>query len=169
MNNTIIDPSVDREVLMQTWICNVRFQIPSELRNREYIRWLTELFQEFLGFCHPTKNASEQMRFYFPEEVGSQGGVGMIYLGDTFFHGCKLYAYDGESRRSPGDWKGIMMRDHEDMRSQVEPIYRMANLFERFLCGKGISFQRIGRLVGGEEVLQELKLGVIEPHLPTRI
>ena len=97
------------------------------------------------------------MRFYFPDENGSQGGVGMIYLDGAFFNGCKLYAYDGVSGHNPGDWKGIMMRDHEDMRSQVGPVYRLANIFQKFLMQKGIQHQRIGRLIGGEEIFQELK------------
>ncbi len=147
---TTLDPTTDGRVLMQTWIPNVRFQIPSELRTRDYMRWLSELFVEFIGYCHPTKNKGEQMRFYFDEEVGREGGIGHIYLGDVFFQGCKLYAYDGESSRSPGDWKGIMMRDHEDKRSQVEPIYRMAGLFEKFLNEKSIPHQRIGRRVEGK-------------------
>jgi hypothetical protein len=157
MNPTIIDPATDEKTLMTKWLPQARFQLPSELKLRDYMRWLTQTFIEFLKFCHPTENHWEWERFYFPAENGHEGGIGNIMVGEVHFDGCKLHAYDGESRGNPGDWKGFMMRDHADKRSKVAPIYLFANHFERFCRQYGIVCKRYGRPVEGhDEVLQEL-------------
>ncbi len=146
----------DKSILHELFVCRVFFGIPSDLRERDYVEWLTLHFQAFIRSLSDDRgNHNEAERFYFSPH-GQQGGIGMLNIGETYFYGCKVYVFDGRTVPYTERKQGILMRDHEDMRSQVKPIYEFAERFEKFLSLRGIPYTRFGRKVGHCEDLQQV-------------
>ena len=135
----------DKSRMYEDFVPSIRFQIPSELRLNHYIDFVTQLFQDFIrDLSDQSVNQFVAERFYFGN-VGEEGGVAGIYMGEKYFSYCKLYAYDGEHDNNVSDWKGVWMRNHMDQSSRVQDLYELAERFEIFLQGKGIDYQRFGQ------------------------
>ncbi len=144
----------NKDNFFETYTPRVHFHIVSDLTGCEYVRWLTDHFQAFIRFLsNNMRNESAASRFYF-SAVGQQGGVGGIHIGEKYFDSCKLYVYDGGERGFGEDKKGIVMRDHEDIRSKVAPVYELAEWFEKYLVLHNVPYTRFGYTLNREEVVQ---------------
>lgn len=145
----ILSKSDDKSAILGIWEPRVFFQIPSELHKDEYLKWINQLFSRFVrGLSDKVQNETASYRTV-ADELKMQGGISSCYIGDYYFPGCKGYVYDDDF--SFGDEpkkKGVLMRDHEDIRHMTEPVYRMAEAFELHLRTLGIPFERLGRKVG---------------------
>lgn len=145
---TVFKAGQDKSRLREKWIPFVRFEIPSDLKGDGYIRWLQNLFADFIRSLSDSKLNQNYADFCLAK-VGDEGGVADIHIGKEYFDHCKLFVYDGNS--SPFRfyiWKGIVMRNHSDQLWKVEPLYKLAEEFESFLRKKGVAYLRFGRLIG---------------------
>jgi len=150
----------DKSRFFEVWEPRVFFQIPMDFHQGDYLRWVDRLFADFVraASAMPTnENIADRAGFF--RKIKEQGGVGAIYIGEYYVRGCKLYAHDDEfGFDDEPKRQGILMRDHEELRSQTEPVYVIAEAFELYLRAKGIAHQRFGRKVqtlGNKEFEQE--------------
>jgi hypothetical protein len=151
-----LQPKQDKDRLHEVYVPLVRFQIPSELRTAWYVSWLNGIFADFIRFLSSSRvNESNARRFYF-SAVGEEGGIGTIYIGETYFDHCKLFVYDGESRHVADDWKGVIMANHSVQRSKVAPLYTLAEKLEEFLRTRNIPYQRFGRKLHEETECEQV-------------
>lgn len=153
----ILQAGGDKSLLHQTYLPNVRFQIPSENRSRDYVWQIVTLWADFIRSLSTHKsNIFCSDRGDFVREVGQEGGTGGFYIGEEYFDHCKMYIFDGETGRVAGNWKGILLRNHEDQRSKVEPLYLLSEKFEEFLRSRFIPYQRFGRRIGDTEECEQV-------------
>lgn len=149
----------DKSRLCETFSPSVRFQIPSEIRTRKYLQYLSTLFQGFIRELSDNQVNLWIADSFYIEDVSVEGGVGSIFIRDEYFDFCKIFAYDGESPRNISDWKGLWMRNHADQISRVESLYKLAEEFELFLQAKGIAYQRFGNKIEGCEICEQVTTG----------
>lgn len=136
----------DKSQFFEIWEPRVFFQIPSDLHQEQYLRWMNEFVSQFMLILSPSaKNESASYRAV-AGKLQTQGGIQSCYIGDVYFPGCKAYIYDDTyAVADTVKKKGLLMRDHEELISMTVHIYNMAEAFELYLREKGITFQRIGR------------------------
>lgn len=156
----VLLPSDDKGALQDSYIPNVYFEIPSEKRGDEYNRFLTNIFKVFIrSLSEKPTNDNAAERFFF-DEPDSECGIGGIYIDDLgnggYFYHCKLFLRD-DLPEFPESRKGVTMCNHIDMRSQVEPIYELAERFEKLLFIQGIEYKRFGYRIDGNGERVEMR------------
>jgi hypothetical protein len=140
----------------ETYAPSARFQIPSKLEGQEYLDWLDENLARFVGkLAKHSANEAAAIRQDFIRKSGEESGIGGIYIDDTYFDHCKLFAYDG-GPDSPFGWKGIVLRNHSDQRSKVEPLYALAGKLEHFLWQYEIDHKRFGQRIGEPNEVEQV-------------
>jgi hypothetical protein len=124
----------------------VRFEFSSVLGNDECIKWLVDLFGEFVKLIGPRDEWNQviaaEKKFFVA--TGVEGRLHDVFMEtDSYLHHCKLFFTDGVSGQHRIDGKrGIVMEDHQNLHEQVKPIYILARRFEEFLIFRGIMYVR---------------------------
>ncbi|HEY4508301.1 MAG TPA: hypothetical protein VJJ55_01440 [Candidatus Paceibacterota bacterium] len=149
----LIELPTEPEQLMQSWTPRIRFAVPSALPPNEYLRFLHSLFEAFIRDADPEQHWNA---FAFGDENGGEGGMSGFHFRGEYFDHCKLYGYDGtRTGQNYQEWKGFMIRNHDDQRSRTPRLYSIADSLEEVLRGRGLAYERFGlRLGRGEEELQ---------------
>src|SRR3989344_6364834 len=136
--------------LSKKYYPRVRFEMPSSLDSSGHTRLLHSLFVEFFRKMETSRaDWNEYNSFSFGYENGSEGGMGGFHVRGVWFDHCKLYGYDGSrTGQNYCEWKGFMIRNHEDQYSKTPMLYAVADMMEELFRKKGIAYQRYGMKVG---------------------
>lgn len=129
----------EREAELKRFSPHVRFEIPSEKDESEYLLWLHGLIEKWLT---EVDKRNRWNCVSFDRESGTEGGIGSVYLNGEYITGCKLYWYDGTPRGTPcGYQKGCLFRDHEDKGTYtIHQIFMMTDAFAEYLKKQQIPF-----------------------------
>lgn len=136
----------DPTELSKIWLPRVRFEISSELKSNEFLRFLHSLIVEFVRKIEPGRAEwNEWNSFKFGNENGGEGGMGGFYVRGVYFKHCKMYGYDGtRTGQNYAGWKGFMIRNHDEQRCNTPILYEVANLLEELFKERKVYYERFG-------------------------
>lgn len=124
---------------------HVTFKMNSTLTGADYMKFITDLLEQFLLWADPKINPVWAKQLACENRWNEESSVDMFRVNEASIGHIKLYLYDENGGNYPYLSRTIVFRDHYDSPAIVEKVHLVSDKFEEFLKFRNLGYTRRNR------------------------